>query len=115
MCQPDDEPLDERLPLLCEACGAMIPDGTGSNLEALLCQECTALRLRRSAFACVSYRGYEISFDAKPIPTRSHDWGWTHEDFDGAEDANDHRCGYSGTLEAAKEEIDEQLAEMEDA
>lgn len=110
--QPDDEPLDERLPLLCDACGVVVPDGAGFNAEVLLCEGCFAVA--PSAFACVPYRGYQIDFDAKPIPDRSHDWGWAHEDYDGAEDANDHRCGYSRSLAAAKADIDEQIAEGEE-
>ena len=110
--QPDDEPLDERLPLLCDACGARIPDGQAIDAEGLLCEECCHPTIP-SAFACTPYRGYRIDFDAKPIPDRSHDWGWAHEDFDGAEDANDHRYGYSRSLAAAKADIDEQLAELE--
>ena len=43
MYQPDDEPLDERLPLLCDACGALVPDGEGINGEVLLCEKCFGL------------------------------------------------------------------------
>jgi hypothetical protein len=53
------------------------------------------------------YRGWLISFDPPPIPTRNCDWQFWHDDFDGAPDANDSRCGSAGSLEAAKAEIDE--------
>lgn len=35
------------------------------------------------------------------------DWCYAHDDYDGAEDANDNRCGYAPSLEAAKSDIDE--------
>jgi hypothetical protein len=37
----------------------------------------------------------------------STDWHYAHDDYDGAEDANDTRCGYAPSLEAAKSDIDE--------
>ena len=33
-------------------------------------------------------------------------WLFSHDDFDGAEDANDMRCGYEHTVEECKAEID---------
>lgn len=39
------------------------------------------------------YGSWRIYFDPPPIPTRSCDWHFFHEDFDGADDANDSRCG----------------------
>jgi len=59
------------------------------------------------------YRGYHIYHDPPPIPIRTHDWQWYHDDYDGAPDGNDHRCGSSGSLEAAKADIDEQIEEDE--
>lgn len=56
-----------------------------------------------------TYRGYHIRFDPPPIPTRDCDWQWHHDDFDGAPDGNDHRCGASASLEAAKADIDDQI------
>ena len=52
------------------------------------------------------YRGYRITYNPKPIPTRQFDWDFVHQDYDGAEDANDHRAGSSASLEACKDEID---------
>ena len=57
------------------------------------------------------YRGYEIDYWMKPIPIRCMDFGFAHEDFDGAEDSGDNRYGYAGSLEEAREMIDEQIAE----
>lgn len=53
------------------------------------------------------YRGWHIYYDPPPIPTRSCDWQFYHDDFDGAPDAGDNRCGFAPTLDAAKAEIDE--------
>jgi hypothetical protein len=40
-------------------------------------------------------------------PHASVDWDWWHEDYDGADDANDHRCGSAASLEACIDEIHE--------
>lgn len=55
------------------------------------------------------YRGYLIEYWAKPIPCRAMDWGYAHEDFDGAPDSGDNRWGYAPSLEEAKAAIDEQV------
>jgi hypothetical protein len=34
-------------------------------------------------------------------------WAYVHDDFDGAEDANDNRYGYAATVEACKTQIDD--------
>jgi len=57
------------------------------------------------------HRGYRIEYNPKPIPTRAHDWDWTHEDYDGPGDS---RCGTSPSIEAAKVAIDE-CEEMREA
>lgn len=57
----------------------------------------------------LTYRGYHIRFDPPPIPTRAFDWAWVHDDYDGAPDGNDTRCGASASLEQAKADIDEQI------
>ena len=59
----------------------------------------------------VTYRGYHIRFDPPPIPIREFDWQWHHDDFDGAPDGNDNRCGASASIEAAEAAIDEQIFE----
>lgn len=56
----------------------------------------------------IKYRDYLISYWMKPIPDRSCDWDWHHEDFD----LDDPRYGHSASLEAARAEIDEQIEEM---
>lgn len=35
------------------------------------------------------------------------DWTYSHDDYDGAPDANDTRCGHASSPEAAKDEIDD--------
>ena len=60
------------------------------------------------------YRGYHISHWAKPVPTRAWDYDFSHEDYDGAPDSGDHRCGAARSLAEAKEQIDEQIEEEED-
>lgn len=39
--------------------------------------------------------------------THFYDFAFCHDDYDGAEDAKDDRCGYANTVEEAKAEIDE--------
>lgn len=56
----------------------------------------------------ITYRGYRISendFRAHP-DWRKVRWCFVHEDFDGADDGNDHRCGYEASIEACLAEID---------
>lgn len=57
------------------------------------------------AYADVKYRGWVIHYDPC-LPVAYCDWGFAHDNFDGASDANDNRYGYAPTLEAAKREID---------
>lgn len=52
------------------------------------------------------YRGYHIYYDPPPIPVRTMDWGYTHEEYDGPED---NRCGRVATEQACKDAIDEAL------
>lgn len=54
-----------------------------------------------------TYRDFRIYYEPPPIPVRDCDWHWVHEDYDGAEDANDNRYGHASSLEAAKSAIDE--------
>lgn len=54
-----------------------------------------AQRLWQRLNDCVLYRGYRIYFDPPPIPIRSCDYHFVHEDYDGPEDS---RCG-SGASE----------------
>lgn len=61
----------------------------------------------------MKYRGYTITYNPPPIPVRSFDYEWVHDDYDGADDGNDRRCGHSESVEAAKAAIDEQIEEME--
>ena len=60
------------------------------------------------------YRDYTISHDPKPIPDRSHDWDFAHDDFDGAPDSYDPRCGTAASLEEAKQRIDEIILEEDE-
>jgi hypothetical protein len=56
----------------------------------------------------IVYREFHISNDG---------WGWaySHDDYDGAPDANDNRCGHAKTLPAAKAEIDDWWGEHQSA
>ena len=53
-----------------------------------------------------THRGWWISFDYPPIPCREFDWSATHPDYDGAEDANDHRVVHGRTREDVIAAID---------
>lgn len=62
----------------------------------------------------VEYRGYKIYRDPKPIPPHiAGDWSFVHEDYDGAPDGNDNRCGCAQSIADAKAQIDEQIADRE--
>lgn len=54
----------------------------------------------------MKYRGFTIEYNPPPIPARCCDWQFWHDDYDGAGDANDNRCGSAGSLDDAKLEID---------
>ena len=59
----------------------------------------------------VPYRGYWIKYNPKPIPPRyGVDWDWWHDGYDGP---GDPRCGATGSLEAARLAIDEQIEDEE--
>lgn len=56
------------------------------------------------------YRGkalWHIQYSPKPIPTDKFDWDFWHDDYDGAPDAKDHRCGSAPSLFEAMEAIRE--------
>lgn len=59
----------------------------------------------------IEYRGYTIRHNPPPIPTRKHDWEFVHVDYDGPEDS---RIGTASSVDAAKEEIDEQILDWEE-
>jgi hypothetical protein len=61
----------------------------------------------------VQYRGYTIEFDPPPIPIRTCDYHYVHEDYDGAPDAIDNRAGSSGSMTEAMMEIDDLIADEE--
>ena len=64
---------------------------------------------------CV-YRGYQIYFDPKPVPiTLAGCWTFVHDDYDGAPDANDHRCGDGVDVPDCKRLIDEMIEDLEAA
>lgn len=59
----------------------------------------------------VTYRGYHIYFGPPPIPIRTMDWHFVHEDYDGApnnpgEGPADHRAGDAASEQACRDEID---------
>ena len=55
----------------------------------------------------IKYKNYTISHDPKPIPLRSFDWDFSHDDYDGAPDGNDIRCGNGANIEDCKQQIDD--------
>lgn len=57
----------------------------------------------------VTYRGYFIQREPKPIPTRAYDWDYWHDSYSGP---GDPRHGVAGSLEAAMREIDELLSSV---
>ena len=61
----------------------------------------------------VEYKNYKIVYSQKPIGTRLYDWGYFHNDYDGAPDWEDRRSGFNSSLEACKVEIDELEEELQ--
>ncbi len=55
----------------------------------------------------IQYNGYKIAYETKPIPTIDHDWNFSHEDYDGAPDSGDTRCGTASGLKDAIQQINE--------
>ena len=53
----------------------------------------------------IEYRGFIITFDPPPIPTRAYDWRWMSDDYDGAPDSTDTRAGRSASLADAKADV----------
>jgi hypothetical protein len=51
--------------------------------------------------------GWHVQYDPKPIPDRRFDWGYVHEDYDGAPDSGDTRCGACPSVKACIDEINE--------
>ncbi len=52
------------------------------------------------------YRNYAVISDAPPIP-RGPEWSFCHEDYDGAPDASDNRCGFADSASECFFVIDE--------
>lgn len=55
----------------------------------------------------IRYGKWTIAYDPPPIPVRTFDWSFWHDDYDGAEDARDGRCGHGASVEDCKAQIDE--------
>lgn len=49
------------------------------------------------------YKNWVITYNLKPIPDRSHDYDFTHKDYDGP---GDNRASTARSMEEAKFEID---------
>ena len=66
----------------------------------------------------VAYRGWWITYDPPPIPVRTCDWQYWHDDYDGApmygdEGPADNRCGSAASEADARAEIDAWIEENE--
>ena len=59
------------------------------------------------------YRGFNIVVNSHGYP--APDYVWYAEDFDGADDSLDTRCGWASTVEECKREIDEWIEEHKTA
>lgn len=53
------------------------------------------------------HRGWRIYLNSEDLGIASFTYAFEHDDFDGAEDSNDTRCGHAATVDEAKTEIDE--------
>jgi hypothetical protein len=59
----------------------------------------------------IRYGAWHIDHNPPPIPFRNCDWQFWHDDYDGAEDACDDRCGTAASLVDAMVAIDEKAAD----
>ena len=57
---------------------------------------------------------WHIEHNPVPVPTRSCDWQYSHEDYDGAPDSGDDRCGFADSEQDAKDQIEEYLRECQE-
>lgn len=53
------------------------------------------------------YRDYQVQYEPPPVPSRDYDWCFAHDDFDGAPDSGDARCGYAKSADDCFTAIDE--------
>lgn len=63
-----------------------------------------------------TYRGWNISYDAKPIPVREFDWTATHPDYDptplySGDPPSDDRYVHAATFEGLIVEVDRWIEE----
>ena len=58
----------------------------------------------------VRYRHWTIEYRPPPIPVRSHDWQYVHDDYDGPPSP---LCGTAASVEDCKAAIDELELELE--
>lgn len=62
----------------------------------------------------IRYKDYFIVYNPKPIPLRSDDWDWYHDEYDGAPDSGDRRFGTTNSFEDAIDQINELEAELKE-
>ena len=57
----------------------------------------------------LKYDGYTITYNPKPFPQTkgNFDWDFAHDDYDGAPDAGDMRCGYGSSPQDCIQQIKE--------
>lgn len=55
----------------------------------------------------MKYLNYNIEYNTKSIPTRSFDWDFWADGYDGAPDSGDIRCGTGSSIEDCIEQIEE--------
>ena len=53
----------------------------------------------------IKYKNYVITYNPKPVPCRQFDYDFVHEDFDGAPDSEDIRCGTGESVVDCKDLI----------
>lgn len=58
------------------------------------------------------YRGYRI-YPGEPETSHKFSIAYCHDDYDGAEDANDGRAGYAPSIAEAKQDIDDKEGDLE--
>lgn len=86
----------------CQECDTYKDDDLHPVEENGMCPVCNGKK-------CNKYEGWHVAYNPKPIPDRSHDYDFWHDDHDGENGL----CGTASSLDDAIDQIKEIIAEQE--